>query len=203
MRRFAGDRIVLATHNRGKLEEMAALFAPRGVRLVAAGDLGLPEPEETAESFEGNARLKALAAARATGMVALADDSGLAVEALGGAPGVRTADWARRPDGGRDFVAAMQRLHGALLAAQAPPPWTARFIACLALAWPEGHVETAEGVVAGRVVWPMRGSIGHGFDPVFQPNGHAETFAEMAPEAKNAISHRSAAVARLLARCFT
>jgi XTP/dITP diphosphohydrolase len=203
MRRFTGDRLVLATHNRGKLDEMAALFAPRGVALVAAGELGLPEPEETEVTFDGNARIKALAAAHATMTPALADDSGLEVDALGGAPGVRTADWAMRPDGTRDFVMAMNRLHQALVDVRAREPWAGRFRCCLALAWPDGHVEVAHGAVEGRIVWPMRGSVGHGFDPVFEPNGYSETFAELSAAAKNAISHRSLAVSRMLARCFT
>jgi XTP/dITP diphosphohydrolase len=203
MRRFTGDRIVLATHNRGKREEMAALFGPRGVTVLAAPDLGLPEPEETEETFAGNAALKALAAARATGLPALADDSGLVVDALGGAPGVRTADWATLPDGRRDFIMAMHRLHESLERSGAPAPWRAHFVCVLALGWPDGHVERAEGRVSGQVVWPMRGTVGHGFDPVFEPEGHSRTFAELTPAEKNAISHRARAVAQLLDRCFT
>lgn len=202
-RRFAGDRLIVATHNRGKVEEFAALFAPRGIRLVSAGALGLPEPEETEATFAGNARLKALAAAAAAGGVALADDSGIVVDALGGAPGVRTADWATLPDGSRDFAAAMDKVHRMLIASGAAEPWTARFCCTLALAWPDGHVEVVSGTAEGAVVWPMRGRQGHGFDPVFQPAGETRTFAEMTPEEKNRRSHRAAAVAQLLDACFT
>ncbi|MFN3643161.1 MAG: non-canonical purine NTP pyrophosphatase [Gemmobacter sp.] len=202
LRRFEGRRLVVATHNAGKVAEMTALFAPMGIDLVTAATLGLPEPEETEATFEGNARIKALAAAVATGCVALADDSGIEVDALGGLPGVRTADWAIVP-GGRDFTVAMARVHDDLIARQAPEPWTARFRCCLALAWPDGHVEVAAGCVEGRVVWPMRGPAGHGFDPIFVPDGRSVTFAEMLPEDKNAISHRAVAFERLLRRCFT
>jgi XTP/dITP diphosphohydrolase len=203
MRRFAGDRLIVATHNRGKVEEFAALLGGRGLTLVAAGDLGLPEPEETEDTFHGNARIKALAAARATGSPALADDSGIEVDALGGAPGVRTADWATRPDGGRDFGMAMDRLHAALAEAGAPEPQPARFRCCLVIAWPDGHTETVDGTVEGHVVWPRRGAEGHGFDPMFQPAGHDRTFAEMPHDEKNRISHRAKALGALVARCFT
>lgn len=202
-RRFAGDRLVIATHNRGKVEEFAALLGGRGVALTAAGDLGLPEPAETESTFQGNARIKALAAAAATGLPALADDSGIEVDALGGAPGVHTADWATRPDGTRDFTMAMERLHAALAAAGASEPQPARFRCCLALAWPDGHVELVDGRAEGLVIWPRRGIEGHGFDPVFQPAGHDRTFAEMPAAEKNRISHRAAALAALVARCFT
>lgn len=202
-RRFSGDRLIIATHNRGKVEEFAALLGGRGVTLVAAGDLGLPEPEETEATFEGNARIKAQAAAAATGLPALADDSGIEVDALGGAPGVRTADWATQPDGSRDFCMAMERLHAALAEAGAPEPQGARFRCCLALAWPDGHTEVVEGAIEGLVVWPRRGAEGHGFDPMFQPEGEGRTFAEMPAAEKNAISHRAVALAALAARCFT
>ena len=202
-RRFAGGRLIVATHNRGKLQEFAALLHGRGAELISAGDLGLPEPDETEDSFEGNARIKALAAMRATGLPALADDSGIEVEVLGGAPGVRTADWAMRPDGSRDFGMAMDRLHAALAAVGVAEPQRARFRCCLVLAWPDGHTEVADGRMDGLLVWPRRGIEGHGFDPMFQPDGHDRTFAEMPATEKNRISHRAAAVAALIARCFT
>lgn len=201
MRRFAGDRLLVATHNRGKLEEIAALLAPYGVEVTGAADHALPEPEETETSFAGNARIKAHAAARATGLPALADDSGLEIDALGGAPGVHTADWAETGSG-RDFVHAMTRAHDALLASGAPRPWTARFRCALVLAWPNGHDELFEGAIEGRITWPMRGEKGHGYDPIFVPDGHEETFAEMDRWAKNRMSHRGRAMEKLVAGCF-
>ena len=201
MRRFAGDRLLVATHNRGKLEEIAALLAPYGVEVTGAADHALPEPEETETSFAGNARIKAHAAARATGLPALADDSGLEIDALGGAPGVHTADWAETGSG-RDFVHAMTRAHDALLASGAPRPWTARFRCALVLAWPDGHDELFEGAIEGRITWPMRGEKGHGYDPIFVPDGHEETFAEMDRWAKNRMSHRGRAMEKLVAGCF-
>lgn len=198
MRRFTGDRLLVATHNRGKLEEIAALLAPFGISCVGAAEMGLAEPEETEDTFVGNARLKAHAAARATGLPALADDSGIEVEGLGGAPGVHTADWAATPNG-RDFVQAMTRTWRALEAASAPYPRRARFRATLVLAWPDGHDEVFEGKVEGQVVWPMRGMCGHGYDPMFQPDGYPTTFGEMDPADKNRISHRADAFRKLSA----
>jgi XTP/dITP diphosphohydrolase len=200
-RRFAGPRLVAATHNTGKLEEIRALLADFPLDVVSAGALGLPEPAETEESFVGNARIKAHAAADASGLPALADDSGIEVDALGGAPGVHTADWAETP-AGRDFGQAMARTWRELQAAGAPEPWTARFRSTLVLAWPDGHDEVFEGRVEGRCVWPIRGANGHGYDPMFLPDGHALTFGQMAPEAKNRISHRAVAFERLRAACF-
>jgi len=200
MRSFTGDRLLVATHNRGKLEEIAALLEPFGIACVSAADLGLPEPAETEATFVGNARIKAHAAARATGLPALADDSGIEVDGLGGAPGVYTADWAATP-GGRDFVQAMTRTWEELEKARAPFPRTARFRATMVLAWPDGHDEVFDGRVEGQVVWPMRGRQGHGYDPMFQPAGHARTFAEMDPAEKNRISHRADAFGKLVA-CF-
>ncbi len=202
MRRFAGGRLVVATHNAGKLEEIAALLAPYRAEPVSAAALGLPEPAETESSFAGNARIKAHAAARASGLPALADDSGLEVEALGGAPGVHTADWAETP-AGRDFHLAMHRTWRMLEEAGAPEPRRARFRCTLVLAWPDGHDELFEGAVGGRIVWPMRGDRGHGFDPIFQPDGHGLTFGEMDRWEKNAISHRADAFRKLIAGCFT
>lgn len=199
-RRFTGDKLLIATHNRGKLEEFAQLLAPRGITCVSASDLGLPEPDETETTFLGNARIKAHAAARASGLPALADDSGLTVDALNGAPGVYTADWATTPTG-RDFVHAMEKTHAALTGQ--PQPWTAQFRCTLVLAWPDGHDEWAEGVAEGTLVWPRRGQDGHGYDPMFQPLGLSRTFAELSATEKNAISHRGAALARMLELCFT
>lgn len=198
MRRLRGDRLVVATHNRGKLEEIADLLAPYGFTITSAADHGLPEPEETGTTFIENARIKAHAAARATGLPALADDSGLEIDALGGAPGVHTADWAETPTG-RDFVQAMTRAHDELEARAAPHPWTGRFCCTLVLAWPDGHDEVFPGVMEGQIVWPMRGDQGHGYDPVFQPDGYDMTFGQMDRWEKNRISHRADAFSRLVA----
>ncbi len=200
-RRFAGDRLVVATHNPGKLEEIRHLFGDRPFSIVSAGELGLPEPAETETTFLGNARIKAHAAAAASGLPALADDSGIEVDALGGAPGVFTADWAETPEG-RDFGHAMRRTWEALEAANAPEPRTARFRCTLVLAWPDGHDEVFEGRIEGRCVWPMRGDKGHGYDPMFQPDGRDVTLGEMDRWEKNAISHRGDAFGKLLAACF-
>lgn len=198
-----GARLVLATHNAGKRAEFAALMADWGVDLVSAGTLGLPEPEETEATFLGNARIKARAAALASGLPALADDSGLCVEALDGTPGVATADWAAVPGGGRDFRQAMERVRAELAARAAEEPWRAAFHVTLVLASPAGEERVAEGRVGGRLVWPPRGVEGHGFDPMFQPDGSALTFAEMAEDEKNAISHRAVALRALRALCST
>ena len=192
-RKFEGDRLLVATHNQGKLDEITDLLKPFGVSVVGNAELGLPEPEETGTTFVENARIKAHAAAQATGLTALSDDSGIAIDALGGAPGVYTADWAETGNG-RDFVKAMTRAHDELLASGAAQPWTARFCCTLVLAWPDGHDEVFPGVMEGQVVWPMRGDLGHGYDPVFQPDGYDITFAEMQVAEKNAISHRARAV---------
>jgi XTP/dITP diphosphohydrolase len=201
MRRFAGDRLLVATHNKGKLEEMADLLAPFGVTLSSNADHGLPEPEETETTFVGNARIKAHAAAQATGLPALADDSGITIDGLGGAPGVYTADWAETPQG-RDFGMAMERAWAELEASNAPYPRLAQFRCTLVLAWPDGHDAVFEGVMPGQIVWPMRGDHGHGYDPIFQPEGHTQTFGEMDRWEKNKISHRADAFAKLIAGCF-
>lgn len=201
MRRFAGDRLLVATHNMGKLEEMADLLARFGVTLSSNADHGLPEPEETETTFVGNARIKAHAAAQATGLPALADDSGITIDGLGGAPGVYTADWAETPQG-RDFGMAMERAWAELEAAKAPYPRLAQFRCTLVLAWPDGHDVVFEGVMPGQIVWPMRGDQGHGYDPIFQPEGHIQTFGEMDRWEKNKISHRADAFAKLIAGCF-
>ena len=200
-RRFNDKRILIATHNAGKLEEMEQLFAPHGVETVGAASLNLPEPDETETTFVGNARIKAHAAVKATGLPALADDSGIEVNGLDGAPGVYTADWAETPNG-RDFMMAMERTHSELNARNAAHPWTAQFCSTLVLAWPDGHDEVFAGTVSGTLVWPVRGALGHGYDPMFQPNGHTRTFAEMPADEKNAISHRADSFAKLIAGCF-
>jgi len=197
-----GPTLVIATHNRGKQEEIADLLRAHPVTLLYAPDLGLTEPEETEDSFVGNARIKAHAAARASGLPALADDSGLCVDALAGAPGVHTADWAETPQG-RDFGLAMERVRKELEAEAAPPPWRAQFRCTLVLAWPDGSDRVFEGEMAGHLVWPVRGALGHGFDPMFQPDGHVETCGEMDRWVKNRISHRGLAFAKLLEECFT
>ena len=200
-RKFSGDRILIATHNAGKLDEMRQLFAPHGVAVVGAAEMNLPEPEETENTFAGNARIKAHAAAQATGLPALADDSGIQVDGLDGAPGVYTADWAETPNG-RDFMMAMTRTHDELVARAAQHPWTARFCSTLVLAWPDGHDELFEGTAEGTLVWPVRGQLGHGYDPMFVPAGHDRTYAEMSFEEKNAISHRQDSFKKLIAGCF-
>lgn len=201
MRKFSGDTLLVATHNAGKLEEIAALLSPYGVRVVGAADKGLAEPEETETSFVGNARIKAHAAAKETGLPALADDSGLEIEALNGQPGVYTADWAET-ETGRDFVMAMTKAHDRLVNSGAPQPWAARFCCTLVLAWPDGHDEVFPGSISGRIIWPMRGDQGHGYDPIFQPDGFQQTFAEMDRWEKNRMSHRADAFKKLVAGCF-
>lgn len=198
MRLRRGDRLVIATHNAGKLREMAALLAPFGLDAVSAGDLGLPEPAETAPDFIGNARLKSHAAA-AHGLPALADDSGICVTALGGDPGIYSARWAERPDGsGRDFGAAMARVQAELGDAS---DRSARFISVLCLALPDGTDAVFEGAIDGTLVWPPRGDNGFGYDPIFVPHGD-RTFGEMSPAEKDADSHRVRAFARFRAACL-
>lgn len=194
-----GEKIAIATHNAGKLREVAALLAPHGIEVIGAGALGLPEPEETETSFLGNARIKAHAAARAAGMPALSDDSGFSVAALDGAPGVYTADWAMRPEGGRDYALAMGKVHDLAKHAVDRAAW---FTCALVLAWPDGHEEGFEGKAEGAWVWPPRGARGFGYDPMFVPQGRLETFGEMDPAEKHRISHRAAAFALLAAACL-
>lgn len=201
MRKFTSDTLLVATHNAGKLDEMRALLAPYGVQIVGAGEKRLDVPDETETTFVGNARIKAHAGAAATGLPALSDDSGIVIDALDGAPGVYTADWAETGNG-RDFTLAMTRAHDALVARNAAQPWTARFCCTLVLAWPDGHDEVFEGTAEGWIVWPMRGAAGHGYDPVFQPLGYDITFAEMDPAEKNRISHRADAFRKLVEGCF-
>ncbi|WP_372835482.1 RdgB/HAM1 family non-canonical purine NTP pyrophosphatase [Puniceibacterium confluentis] len=200
-RKFDGKKLLVATHNAGKLEEIADLLKPFGVEVVGAARMGLSEPEETGTTFAENARIKAHAAAKATGLPALSDDSGIEIDALDKAPGVYTADWAETGSG-RDFVMAMQKTHDLLEAKGAPAPRTARFCCTLVLAWPDGHDEVFPGMMEGQVVWPMRGTQGHGYDPIFQPAGHDRTFGEMDRQLKNRISHRADAFAKFVAGCF-
>ena len=195
-RHFPGGKLVIASHNAGKVREIGELLAGFGTEVVSAGTLGLDEPEETGDSFVANAELKARAAALASGLPALADDSGLAVEALSGAPGIYSARWAG-PD--KDFPRAMAKVQSAL---GGEKDRSARFVCALSLAWPDGHCETFEGVVDGEIVWPARGSQGFGYDPIFLPVGGSLTFGEMEPEAKHAISHRADAFRKLVAACF-
>ena len=192
---FAGGRLVVASHNPGKVEEISALLAPFSVEAVSAGSLGLPEPEETGESFEANAALKARAAAEASGLPALADDSGLVVPALGGAPGIYSARWAGPA---KDFRLAMERVQREL----GDQDRAAFFVAVLALASPEGEVALFRGEVAGHLVWPPRGERGFGYDPMFVPLGDTRTFGEIEPAEKHRISHRARAFAKLAAACF-
>lgn len=207
MRRLEGNRIVVASHNKGKLAEIAELIAPFGLEAGSAADYGLPEPEETGTSFEENAYTKAFAAASATGLPALSDDSGLCVDALDGAPGVYTADWSETGDGSRDFAKAMRKVEDLLQekGALSPPERSGRFVAVLCLAWPDGHAEYFRGEVEGTLVWPPRGERGFGYDPVFQPDGHDQTFGEMPASQKHSweagrgdlgLSHRARAFAR-------
>ena len=191
-----GDTLVLATHNAGKLEEMRALMADFPFQLVSSKELGLSEPEETGTTFIENARIKAQSAVKESRLPCLADDSGIEIDALDGAPGVYTADWAET-ENGRDFVMAMEKSHARLLASGAPQPWTCRFVSTLVLAFPDGSESVFDGRAEGHFVWPMRGALGHGYDPVFQPLGHGVTFAEMSHNAKNAISHRGRSIVAL------
>ena len=198
MRHFSGDRLLVATHNAGKLEEIADMLTPFGITVLGAADKGLPEPDETGTTFVENARIKAHAAVKAIGIPALADDSGIQIDALGGAPGVYTADWAETPNG-RDFIMAMTRTYDTLVETGAPAPWTARFCCTFVLAWPDGHDEVFEGRMEGQIVWPMRGEQGHGYDPIFQPRGKDLTFGEMDRAQKNRISHRADTFRKLAA----
>ncbi|MER8864725.1 RdgB/HAM1 family non-canonical purine NTP pyrophosphatase [Mesorhizobium sp. M0751] len=196
-------KIVVASHNAGKLREFADLMAPFGIEAKSAKEYGLPEPDETGTTFEQNALIKALAAAKATGLPALSDDSGLCVDALDGAPGVYTANWAETPDGSRDFGMAMQRTEVALqeVGAITPAQRKGRFVAVICLAFPDGQAEYFRGEVEGTLVWPPRGELGFGYDPVFLPNGFEKTFGEMSAEEKHgwkpgqptALSHRARA----------
>ena len=199
-RRFNGDTLLIASHNQGKIREIADLLRDHVASFPSAADRGLTDPEETGDTFRANAELKALTATRATGLPALADDSGLAVSALDGAPGIYSARWAKRADGVRDFTFAMRRVNEALADSA---DRSAYFVCALTLAWPDGHTETVEGRADGTLVWPPRGDKGFGYDPIFVPAGYAITYGEMDPDEKHGISHRADAFAKLLARCFS
>jgi XTP/dITP diphosphohydrolase len=191
-----GAKLVLASHNPGKLAELADLLRPHDVAVISAGTLGLPEPEETAPDFVGNARIKALAAARASSLPALADDSGFCVAALGGAPGVYSARWA---GSSKDFAAAMARVNREIADGADRRAW---FVAALCVAWPDDHTETFVGRIDGVATWPPRGDKGFGYDPMFVPIGSQQTFGETDPDDKHAVSHRARAFAQMLASCF-
>ena len=205
-RKLTPGKLVIASHNAGKLREIRDLLAPYGMEPVSAGDLGLPEPEETEDSFAGNALLKARASMLGSGLVALSDDSGLMVDALGGAPGVYTADWAERQtyEGGpgRDWYMAMGKVEGKLAELGPDAARTAHFVCTLALVWPDGEEALFEGRSSGTLVWPPRGHNGFGYDPMFQPLGDSITYGEMNPEQKHATNHRARAFEKLVASVF-
>ncbi|MEO0329167.1 MAG: RdgB/HAM1 family non-canonical purine NTP pyrophosphatase [Pseudomonadota bacterium] len=212
MRKLTDQEIVVASHNAGKVREINALIGPFGFSAKSAADLGLPEPEETGTTFEENAAIKALSATRITGLPAMADDSGICIDALDGEPGVYTADWAEKEDGsGRDFNLAMSKVNAKL---QTKPdlPRTAHFVAVLCLAWPDEHLEYFRGEVEGQIIWPPRGERGFGYDPIFMPEGYDITFGEMSAEEKHGwlpgqsddgLSHRSRAFAKFARECLS
>ena len=212
MRKLDTKKIVVASHNAGKIREIEDLIGPFGFSAQSAAELNFEEPDETGTTFEENATIKALASARASGLPALSDDSGLVVDALDGAPGVYTANWAETANGTRDFAMAMQKVETALgrKGAVEPKDRTARFVSVLCLAWPDGHAELFRGEVEGHVVWPPRGTQGFGYDPVFQPEGYATTFGEMSAEEKHgwkpgdaaALSHRARAFKLFVESCL-
>lgn len=195
-RRFDSEKLVVASHNAGKVREINDLLQPFSINVVSAGELDLPEPVEDGDTFIANAKIKALASASASGFPALADDSGMAVTALGGAPGIYSARWAG-PE--KDFDHAMERVHNALADTM---DRSAQFVCALCLAWPDGHTEVFEGTVGGTLVWPGRGNNGFGYDPMFLPHGYDITFGEMDPQAKHAISHRAIAFQKMVGACF-
>ncbi|RGP40555.1 XTP/dITP diphosphatase [Altererythrobacter insulae] len=206
-RKLGGGSLVIATHNEGKLREISTLLGPYGLKCISAGSLGLPEPPEDGKTFVENALIKARAAAEASGLAALADDSGLSVEALGGRPGVYTADWAERQwfegDPGRDWYMAMGKVEGMLQQLGPSTDRSSAFHCVLALAWPGGEHAVYEGRCAGSLTWPPRGELGFGYDPVFVPCGREQTFAEIDPEEKHGMSHRADAFAKLVADQFS
>jgi XTP/dITP diphosphohydrolase len=201
-RKLAPGRLVIASHNKGKLREIGELLAPFGIETVSAAAMDVPEPEETGTSFIANAELKARFSADLTGLPALADDSGLCVEALGGEPGIFSARWAELADGSRDFNEAMRRVHDRMAEKGEEAGRDAHFVCALSIAWPDGHVESFEGRVDGILVWPPRGANGFGYDAMFQALGMDETFGEIEPAAKHAMSHRADAFAKLVAAVF-
>jgi len=205
-RKLKPGKLIIASHNQGKVREIRALLAPFGIEPVSAGELDLPEPEETGTTFAENALLKARASAEGANCVALSDDSGLCVTALNGAPGVFTADWAEADtyEGGpgRDWYMAMGKVEGKLSELGSDTDRSAHFVCTLALAWPDGHSEVFEGRVQGNLIWPPRGTLGFGYDPVFQPIGFEQTFAELDPQQKHDMSHRADAFNKLVKACF-
>lgn len=212
MRKLETKTIVVASHNAGKIREIQDLIGPFGFSAKSAADLNFIEPDETGTTFEENATIKALASAKASGLPALSDDSGLAIDALGGDPGVYTANWAEKEDGTRDFAMAMEKVEAALakVGATEPQQRRSRFVSVLCLAWPDGHTELFRGEVEGTVVWPPRGTQGFGYDPVFQPEGYSVTFGEMSAEEKHgwkpgepeALSHRARAFKLFVETCL-
>lgn len=199
MRKLSENKIVLASHNKGKLCEIAELLEPFGISVVSAGDLGLEEPEETEDTYAGNARIKAHFAAKNSGLPALSDDSGFSVAALDGAPGVYSADWAESSNG-RDFPMAMAKVWSKVK--HAPTPIEAKFCCTLCLAWPDGHDELFEGEVQGTIAWPPRGDRGFGYDPMFVADGMSQTFAEIEPQQKHDMSHRADAFDKFKKNCL-
>lgn len=198
-RKFSGSELVVASHNPGKVREIGELLADFGVTPISAGELDLPEPVEDGDTFIANAEIKALSAAKLSGKISLSDDSGFAVDALNGDPGIFSARWAGP---GKDFSVAMQAVHDKLVEAGESIPTRASFVCALCLAWPDGHTESFEGRVWGEFVWPMRGERGFGYDPVFVADGMTETFAEIEPAEKHKISHRADAFSQLIDACF-
>lgn len=199
-RKFSGDELVVATHNKGKLKELRELFGDRVKKLSAASDYGVEAPAETGTTFIENALIKAQAVAKATGKPALADDSGLCIDALDGAPGVYSADWAEEPGKPRDFGMAMNKVNALM---KGSTDKKAHFVSCLILAWPDGHYEVVEGKAHGTITWPPRGEQGFGYDPIFVPDGDSRSYGEMSSDEKNATNHRAVAFKKMLARCFS
>jgi XTP/dITP diphosphohydrolase len=199
-RPFTGDELVVATHNTGKLKELRELFGDRVKKLSAASDYGIEAPPETGTTFIENALIKAQTVAKATGKPALADDSGICIDALNGAPGVYSADWAEEEGQPRDFYKAMERAHREM--GDKPSSLKAHFVSCLVLAWPDGHYEVVEGYAHGTVTWPPRGDKGFGYDPMFIPDGDSRTYGEMEQEEKNTTNHRAVSFKKMLEKCF-
>jgi len=199
-RKFTGDTLIIATHNENKLSELKLHFMAYSIDLKSADEVNIPEPEETEDSYKGNAILKAVAAARSSGEVCLADDSGFGVEVLDWAPGIYSARFATKEDGTRDFSYGIKKLRKKM--GESPRSFKAKFFCAIAVAWPDGHYEVVQGEIEGDVVWPPRGGNGFGYDPIFQPEGENKTFGEMDPAMKNDMSHRTRAIEKILKSCF-
>lgn len=197
-RKFIYDQLVIASHNLGKIDEITELMAPLGITVRNSKELQLPEPIEDGLTFTENATIKAISASNNTGLPALSDDSGLSINALSGAPGIYSARWAET-NNGRDFNVAMERIHNELIKHD---DLTAQFTCALALSWPDGHIETFEGILNGKIIWPPRGTKGFGYDPIFQKLGDSRTFGEIEPMEKQNISHRAIAFNKMLESCF-